>query len=158
MTHKALNEIRTKAGEGNLSASCTRGGCRVDLSDIPPKRLIVDMDKACPISTMSGKRCDYVLFMVNYDGAMVTVPIELKRGDVHASEASEQLQQGATYAEKLVPEGSKPTCHLILFHGGRIHPNQRKVLNRSKVRFLNRPLTIKTARCGRPKNLAHALK
>ena len=129
----------------------------MDLTDVPSNRIIVDMDKVCQVSTVSGKRCDYVLILVNAECALVTVPIELKRGDVDASEASEQLQQGAAYAEKLMPEGSKPVCHPIVFHGGRLHPIQRKVLNRSKIRFLNHPLTIKTVRCGRTKNLAHAL-
>ena len=45
----------------------------------------------------------------------------------------------------------------ILFHGQGLHPKQRKDLNRAKVRIQGVDFSIKTARCGRPRNLAQAL-
>ena len=127
------------------------------MTDVPQSRIIVDMDKG-PVSVTTGKRCDYVFFFVDTKNTLVTVSMELKSGRVDSiSDVCEQLQQGATYAEDLVPKGSKSVCHPILFHGNSIHNVQRKKLNRAKVRFLGGQLTIKTARCGRPRNLALAL-
>ena len=155
---EVLNKIRAQVDPANLSTSCSRDGCRVHLTDVPSIRVIVDIDKVFPASTTEGKQGDYVLFFMDATkGALVTVPMELKSGDVDASKAYEQLQQAATYAGNLAKKDPKPICHPILVHGGSIHPKQRKTLNRSKVRFLGRQLTIKTARCGRPRNLALAL-
>ena len=85
--------------------------------------------------------------------------MELKSGEINASTASEQLQRGAELAERFtrnrIAVGS--VCHPILFHGKRIHEKARKALNRAKVRFRGRQLTIKTARCGQPGNLASVL-
>ena len=152
---EALDEIRSRVGEKNLSTSCSRDGCRVYLTDVPSNRVIVDVDKVLPDST--DEHGDYVLFYTDDKNTLVTVPMELKSGDVDASKAHKQLQQAATYADKITKD-SKPVCHPTLLHGGSIHPKQRKTLNRTKIRFRDRLLTIKTARCGRPRNLALALK
>ena len=155
---EVLNEIRAKAGAANLSTSCSRDGCQVYLTDVPSSRVIVDIDKVFPDS--SDEQGDYVLFCMDGKNTLVTAPMELKSGGVDASKARAQLQQAATYAADLVKKDSKPkpTCHPILVYGGRIHPKQRKTLNRSKIRFHGRSLTIKTARCGRPRNLVLALR
>ena len=155
---EALNKIRSRVGEKNLSTSCSRDGCQVYLTDVPSNRVIVDIDKVFPDS--ADEQGDYVLFYMEDKHTLITAALELKSGDVDASKACTQLQQAATYAEALVKKDSnpKPVCHPILVHGGSLHPKQRKTLNRSKVRFLGRQLTIKTARCGRPRNLALALK
>ena len=156
--NETLNKIRSQAGEENLNTSCSRDGCRVYLTDVPSSRVIVDIDKVFPDS--SDEQGDYVLFYMDDKNTLVTAAMELKSGDVDASKARAQLQQAATYAEDLVKKDSKPKpiCHPILVHGGSLHPKQRKTLNRSKVRFFNRQLTIKTARCGRPRNLVLALR
>ena len=87
------------------------------------------------------------------------VPMELKSGGVNASTASEQLQRGAELAERFTRNRITVgvVCHPILFHGKRIHEKARKALNRAKVQFRGRQLTIKTARCGQPGNLANVL-
>lgn len=128
------------------------------LAGVPSERIIVDMDKVFPNSTDS--QGDYVLFFMDDDhSVLVTVPMELKSGDVDASKAHEQLQQAATYAERLVPASSKPECHPLLFCGRkRMHRAQRDRLNKAKIRFGGRNLTIKTARCGKPGNLGQALR
>lgn len=153
---EALSKIRSQVGEKNLSTSCSRDGCRVHLTDVPSSRVIVDIDKVFPDS--ADEQGDYVLFYMDDKNTLVTAAMELKSGNVDASKARAQLQQAATYAEDLMPTGSKAICHPILFHGKRIHDAQRKKLNRAKIRFRDRQLTIKTARCGRPRNLALALR
>ena len=155
---KVLDEIRSKAGANNLSSSCSRDGCRVDMTGAPSPRVVVDADLAFPDHNRDGKRCDFILFLFDDTGCLLTAPIELKSGNVDASAAYEQLQQGADFAADIAPQTPPPLCRPILFHGGTIHPQQRKTLNRVKVRFRGRKLTIKTARCNARENLARALK
>ena len=83
--------------------------------------------------------------------------MELKRGSGDASRVSEQLQQGAKFAERFAPQEFESQCRPILFHGKQLHRKERKGLNRTKVKFRGRDCTIKTARCNRPRNLANAL-
>ena len=83
--------------------------------------------------------------------------MELKSGSVDASHVAEQLQAGAEFAAKVVSTASDPTFRPILFHGQGLHPKQRKDINRAKVRIQGVEVSIKTARCGRPRNLAQAL-
>ena len=128
------------------------------MEDLPSHRVVVDADLAFPAHEMAGKRCDYVLFLffaVTPKDTLFAVPMELKSGGADASEVSEQLQRGADFAHRFAP---KAVCCPILFHGKKIHEAQRKTLNRAKVRFRGLQLTIKTARCNRPRNLALALR
>ena len=128
------------------------------MTGVPSPRVVVDADRAFPAHDVKGKRCDYLLFFIAAGAhTLVVAPIELKSGDVDASTASEQLQQGAKFANHVVPDQSETVCHPILFHGRSIHPIQRRALNRAKVLFRDRRLTIKTARCNRPRNLARVL-
>lgn len=153
-----LDRIRSKVGTSNVSDSCSRDKCRVNMTGVPAPRVVVDVDCAFPPGRAEGSQCDYVLFFVA-SGAdrLVAAPIELKSGGVDASKATAQLQQGAMFVDKVAPAGSQTVCLPILFHGKSIHRKQREALNRAKVQFRGRNLTIKTARCGRPRNLAQAL-
>ena len=128
------------------------------MEDVPPRRVVVDADRAFPAHGMEGRRCDYVLFFMRVSkDALFGVPMELKSGSVDASQVSEQLQQGADFVHRFMPTVVKSFCHPVLFHGRGLHPKQRKTLNRAKVRFRGRELTITTARCNRPKNLSRVL-
>ena len=131
------------------------------MTGVPSPRVVVDADRAFPARDAKGKRCDYLLFFIAAGAdTLVVAPIELKSGDVDASKASEQLQQGAMFAADVAPvapDRSETVCRPILFHGKSIHPRQRRALNRAKVLFRGRHLTIKTARCNRPRNLAQVL-
>ena len=155
-----FSRIRAQAGTENLSESCSRDGCRVYMTNVPSPRIVVDVDRASQAHGISGKRCDYILFFTSATrDTLVIVPMELKSGGFNASTASEQLQRGTELAERFtrnrIAVGS--VCHPILFHGKRIHEKARKALNRAKVQFRGRQLTIKTARCGQPGNLANVL-
>ena len=155
---KVLDIIRSQVGAENLSTSCKRGKCRVFLEGVPSQRVLVDADLANPAHKIEGQRCDFVLFFISKGKeTLVTVPMELKGGNVDASEASEQLRQGAVFADRFTPKNSLVSCRPVLFHGKGIHPKQRKTLNRAKVLFRGLKLTIKTERCNRPRNLARAL-
>ena len=155
-----IREIRARVGTENLSESCSRDGCRVYMTDVPSPRIVVDVDRVSQTHEIAGRRCDYILFFARSAGdTLVMVPMELKSGGVDASTASEQLQRGVELAERFSRNriDVRSVCHPVLFHGKRIHEKARKALNRAKVRFRGRQLTIKTARCGQPRNLANVL-
>ena len=153
-----LEEIRKKVGNNALSNSCKKHGCRVSFQDMPSRRIIYDVDRGFTPQQTQGNRCDYVLFFESVSIKTVfAIPVELKSGDVDASQASKQLQRGLDIANSLIPATTESSCYPILFHGKKLHPKQRYTLNRSKVSFRGRKLTIITSRCNRPKNLAIAL-
>ena len=155
--NEVLDKIQSQVGADNLSSSCSRDGCQVSMADVPSRRVVIDADRAFPAHQMEeGKQCDYILFFTSQD-TLFAVPMELKSGGVDASAVSEQLQRGAEFAAHFVPTAFRTICHPVLFHGKSIHPKQRKTLNRAKVLFHGRQLTIKTARCNQPRNLARAL-
>lgn len=155
---EVLDTIRSRVGEENLSRSHRREGCRVYLDGLPSQRLTVDADLAFPANEFEGSRCDLILFLFDSDGKLVTVPTELKGGNVSASEVHEQLQQGANFAIRVALQGIESECLPMLFYGKRIHPKQLRALNRLKVIFRGQRLTVKIARCNRPGNLALALR
>ena len=105
---EVLNEIGTRVGKGNLSTLRNRGSCGVNMTEAPSPRVVIDADLAFPAHGMIGKRCDYIIFFYDIvQNCLVTVPIELKGGDVKASDVSEQLQAGATFAERFTPEATE---------------------------------------------------
>ena len=160
---RTLCRIRAQVGTENLSESCSRDGCLVCMTDVPFPRIVVDVDLASRTPEIAGKRCDYILYFTRSDcDTLVMVPIELKSGGVNASTAStasKQLQRGVELAEHFMRNriNVRSVCHPVLFHGKHIHEKIRKALNRAKVEFRGRQLTIKTARCGQPRNLANVL-
>ena len=128
------------------------------MEDVARCRVIVDADLAFEAHNVSGSRCDYIVFLADSDTSAVVVPMELKSGGVDASEVAEQLQCGADFADRLVPRSNgEIRFRPVLFHGRRIHKKQLNTLNRTKVRFRGRDLTIQTGRCNRPRNLANVL-
>ena len=158
MNSDVLQTVRKRIGEKNLSTSCNSEGCKGSLEGITSKRILVDADLAFPAHNMTGRRCDYLLFLVDEaQECYFSVPIELKRGGVDASEVSDQLQQGTKFVERIEFKEFPTTCRPVLIYGGKMHENQRKTLNRFKVRFRGHKVTIQIGRCNRPRNVATAL-
>ena len=155
--NKALADIGAKVGEENLSRSCSGDGCRVYMTDVPSSRVIVDVERVFQSRGLAGKRCDFVLFLQTARNALVIVPVELKSGHADTSQVAGQLQAGAEFAEGIVSKTPDPIFRPVLFHGKKLHPKERNDLNRAKVRIQGVDLSIKTAHCGRPRNLAQAL-
>lgn len=151
----ALDGIRASVGAGNCSESCSRDGCNVSLTGVPPARVIVDADKAFPAHGRKGKHCDFILFVDRDDAPLLAAPVELKSGRPDVSEAVEQLQGGANFADRFAPSNTDSLP--ILFHGRGVHKKERKDLNSAKINFRGRKLTVKTARCNRAGNLASVL-
>ncbi len=157
-TNEILDALRLKIGDDNLVRSCGGEGCPVDMAGIPSRRVIVDADRAWPAHGVEGGRCDRLLFVIEgVPHRLMAVPIELKSGGVDASRVAQQLQTGADFINRFVPVETSLACRPILIHRRGLDRTERKTLNRAKVRFRGRDLTIVTARCGRPKNLARAI-
>ena len=153
-----LGLLRSRIGDNHLATSCSGAGCRVDMTDIPVKRVIVDADKAFDAYRIPGQRCDRVLFLLGpAPYRLIAAPIELKSGTVRASEVAGQLQQGIEFVKRFAPPNAHLTCRPILIHGRGLHSYQRATLNRTKISFGSQRLTITTARCNHPGNLATAL-
>lgn len=157
-----LKYIQDKIGAEHCRQSCSKDNCKVDLSDTPSPRLIVDPESRegeglANYFPDNEKKCDSILFFQSPAGKLVVAPLEFKIGEVKATPISEKLQAAACFAERIIPKSCDSICHPILFHAGGLHKDQLKKLNRAKVRFRGARLTIQTARCGKPGNLAKAL-
>ena len=83
--------------------------------------------------------------------------MELKRGDVDASEAIAQLQEGARIIDNCTPNDVDVNLVLVLVHGGSMHRSQRNRLRTARVRFRGEEFPINTTRCSYEGNLAQAL-
>ena len=156
--YDALDDIRQKSGESETT-SYTRNGCRVSLAKIPQARVVLDVDIAFPVDRADTSQCDLVLFYVDARQAcLVVVPMELKRGNVDASEVIAQLQGGMRLVERLLPTRVKTRCMPVLVHGRRFPTNQRREwLKISNVNFRGQKYPVNTTRCGYEGNLAKAL-
>ena len=116
-----FEHIRNRVGRGNLFNGNVfrRGRCSVDLTGFSEdNRVVVDLDKVFPSGQEGENQCECILFYFDTAANFVVVPIELKGGEVDASEASNQLKGGAAFAADYIPSGSKNICHPILFHNG----------------------------------------
>ena len=128
------------------------------MANISSERVVLDVDLAFPPSKAATNQCDFVLFYIdNTQNYLVGVPMELKRGDVDASEAVAQLQEGARIVDNHTPSDVDINLILVLVHGGSIHRNQRNKLRTSRIRFRDEEFPINTTRCGHQGNLAQAL-
>lgn len=155
---KALDNIRLQIGAENLADTCNRDGCEVSLTDVPRDRIIVDADLAFPAHGDTGERCDFIVFIISSDRNLLGAPVELKSGNKYLAKTVRQLRKGAQFVDRYAPKNPSSICRPILIHGSRISSNDRRRLNRLKVPFRGLDLTIKTAHCGLPGNLAFALK
>ena len=95
--HEVLEEVRRWVGN-RRATSYTREECRVSMANIPSERVVLDVDRAFPTGRAKTNQCDFVLFYIDTaQSSLIGVPMELKRGDVDASEAVAQLQEGGAY-------------------------------------------------------------
>ena len=156
--NRVLDEIRAQVGTESLINSCSGEGCRVDMTDIPSERVVIDVEREFDSRNITEKRCDRLLFYV--DGSnLVAAPIELKSGKAEQSEVTEKLQNSLHFAANIVPRTRTLTTAYrpILFQGRGvkwINPRRTQELN---VNFRGNKLRIRIGRCGRRENLARAL-
>ena len=155
--HEALEEVRQWVGN-RKATSYTKEGCRVSMANIPSERVVLDVDLAFPTGRAGINQCDFVLFFIDAaQNNLVGVPMELKRGDVNASETVAQLQEGARIVDNCTPNNVDINLVLLLVHGGSMHRSQRNRLRTSRIRFRGEEFPINTTRCGHEGNLSQAL-
>ncbi|MDE0010609.1 MAG: hypothetical protein OXU36_05675 [Candidatus Poribacteria bacterium] len=163
-----LTEIEKQVNDECLSRSCSGDGCRVYLTDVPPNRVIINLECEFERRRITTKRCDYVLFYGNASqSSLIVALIELKSGTFKTPAITDQLQGAADFVtavfEKLPEKANKTlsklkiTCIPILFHGKGIDRFQLRELERAKVRFFSQKPAIQRRKCGEPKNLASVL-
>ena len=129
-----------------------------NLQSKPVNRVVLDVDLAFPRDRTKTNQCDLILFHIDdAQNDLVVVPMELKRGDINASEAVAQLQEGAHIVDRCTPNNVDVNLILILVHGGSMHRSQRNRLRTSRIRFRGEEFPINTTRCGHRGNLAQAL-
>ena len=156
--HEALEEVRQWIGDNEATSPYTKKGCRVSMANIPTNRIVLDVDFAFPTGRTNTNQCDFVLFYIDTtQNSLVGVPMELKRGDVDASEAIAQLQEGARIVDNHTLRDVEVNLVLVLVHGGSMHRSQRNRLRTARVRFRGEEFPINTTRCSYQGNLAQAL-
>ena len=155
--HEALEEVRQWVGD-RKATSYTKEGCRVSMENIPTNRIVLDVDLAFPTGRTRANQCDFVLFYIDSNrNSLFGVPMELKSGDVDASQVVAQLQEGARIVDRCTPNDIEMDLVLVLVHGGGIHRSQRNRLRTSRIRFRGAEFPINTTRCSHQGNLAQAL-
>ena len=128
---------------------CNKDGCRVGLQGAPRERIIIDMDcEALPIPP-NQKRCDY-LFVGEESNTTWVAPIELKSGGLKANEVLEQLKEGISMADMLLPQRTSFQFVPVLAHGKGIHRNELKKLRSGKMQLRGQRKGVVLIRCGDP--------
>ena len=144
--NRVLDHIRAQVNTESLINSCIDKGCSADMTNIPPDRVVIHVEDEFDSRKMGGQRCDRLLFYIAGNN-LVAAPIELKGGDVDASEAYQQLQAGTNFAQYLTPKITKIVCFPLLFYE-HIHKVQLAKLRKYRVRFRGQRLPIQIKRCG----------
>ena len=129
-----------------------------NLRSKPANRVVLDVDLAFPTNKASTNQCDLILFHIDdTQNSLIGVPMELKGGDVDASEAVSQLREGARIVDSFVPKDVEIDLVFVLVHGEGIHKAQLRRLKTSRVTFRGEEFPINTTRCGHQGNLTQAL-
>lgn len=158
--NRVLDEIREQVSTENLIDSCSGEGCRVDMTGIPPDRVVINVEREFDSRNIKEKRCDRLLFFIDtVENSLVAAPIELKSGKAEQSEVTEKLQNSVNFAANILPRRRTLTTvyRPILFEGRGIkwiNPRGTKQFN---VNFRGSKLRIRTGRCGKSENLVRAL-
>ncbi len=156
MTRKlALSDVRPRVDPDWCLERIQKSGCLAKLDRMPKgQRVIVDLDRVPSNVASAESRCDFILIT---DQAILA-PIELKRGEIDASEAKRQLQAGADFADRrLVPKDRRSVLKPIAFVG-HVDRHQRDLLKRqaNAIRFRGTSAEIRIAKC--QSSLADALR
>ena len=162
MTRTEINQlffqVKSVFCSDALVPSCSRDKCDVSTARLPNPLLIADVDSKCLTSKFPGKKPDFIVVCpdrVRDPRQLIAIPLELKSGHFSPAEVAEQLQAGAEFLENHIP--LMESCRPIVVGGLDIRVRQLKKLNREKIQFRGRGLTILLARCGEPRNLFKAL-
>ena len=155
---KGLTHIQGQVSPNSITKDCGGEGCKVYRTDIPPVRVVINVEKEFDARGDNRKRCDRLLFYGNKK-ILFAVPIELKgRGKGDESQVLEQLQNGLEFAATLM-RGLKETVYvpIVFTKKGIRWTNPKRQNQELTVKFKGKILRVLTGRCGRKKNLANLL-
>ena len=148
---ESLDDISQRFDEACLvSGGLNKDGCKVVMAGVSD-RIVVDFDRSgSPLAT-DMTRCDYLLVIrgKSKDMSGWVVVIELKRGGLDASKVIQQLQAGASVAERFIfsSEAQGFQFKPVVVCGKR-NKHQLKKLRRNRIRFHECRETIRMMRCG----------
>ena len=130
------------------------------MADIPPERVIVNLEHEFDFRQKTEKRCDRLLFFIHpTENELIAASIELKSGKAQESDVIEKLENSLEFIDQIVttPIRSKIVYVPVLFHGRGVKWTNPKGAKQPKVFFHGKRLQILIGRCGGPRNLALAL-
>ena len=142
-----VDDVSANVPNSCLVSRARAQGCSVSLPGTPASRLLIDMDCRELGLDQRASRCDYLF--VGDDGDWV-VPMELKRGNIRASEVSRQLQAGARFAERVIPRRANVNFLSVVAHGGKVDRTERRALESTQFRFRGKSVGVELIRCGQP--------
>ena len=143
-----VNLIEKKLSDGCFAKKLKKEGCSVSLKDAPVPSITIDMDKRQAPVGQNEAKCDYIF--IGGSGNVFLVPLELKKGKLDASQIVKQLQAGANIAARIIPRGERVQFRPVGVCGGKIHPDQRRQLLQSEIRFNGQRPTVELLNCGDP--------
>lgn len=115
-------------------------GCSVSMRDLPTERVAVDLERAAELDAPAGlvgrdtKRCDFLFVAEENAVGVWAASLELKGGNLRASDVAEQLEGGAAALEKLIPRKQLVRFRPIVA-SQRVPKAQRATFRRQRVRF-----------------------
>ena len=144
------HEVRDAVPDACITRSCREQGCSLSLNGTSRQAFAIDMNHDDAPINRNQTHCDF-LFVGSLAGESEewVVPIELKRGEIGASEARDQLQAGADAADRLVPRDLELTF-LPLAVSGSMARAERDQLRKSshRIRFRRQMVLVERTRCG----------
>ena len=143
-----VNLIKKKLSDGCFAKKLKKEGCSVSLKDAPVPSITIDMDKRQAPVGQNEAKCDYIF--IGGSGNVFLMPLELKKGKLDASQIVKQLQAGANIAARIIPRGEHVRFRPVGVCGGKIHPDQRRQLLQSEIRFNGQRPTVELLNCGDP--------
>lgn len=141
--------IRKKVARTCLVRKLNKNGCFLPLDKAPTPRIIVDFDKKGSPALAGGKKGDYVVVAARGKGGSWIVPIEIKKGSLHAKEAHEQVQAAASAMERFLRKGEKFVLKPVVA-AKRVRHDESQKIKRLMVTLRGVDRRIDVISCGTP--------
>ena len=129
----------------------TKKGCSVSLKNAPKPYIMIDLDKPEALVGQNDPKCDYIF--IGGSNNVLVEPLELKKGELDASQVVKQLQAGADIADaRIIPAGDQVQFRPVAVYGGKFHKAQKRELLKpsSKIRFKGVRFNIHLLKCDQP--------
>ena len=144
-----VEAVGKKVDGACVTGRIKKDGCSISLNGAPQPRLIIDFDKPGSPLGPDQPRCDYLFVAEVAGGPGWIVPLELKRGRLHADKAVRQLQAGARAAEQLVPSGAQVRFRPVAVAGSTPKDERNRLKGKGgKIRFHGRAEVVRLLSCG----------